>query len=126
LAAAAAIAALSACSVDPFREGTFTATHVVREGSGIAIAGDDGLKLSVEDSSVVLTIGCNSIGGTYELRDGKLIVTEVASTTAGCPPAIAEQEEWLMDFLDSDPRWELVDTTLTLARGDSTITLEKQ
>ena len=126
IAAAAVIAGGAACSVDPFREGTFAATHVVRDGSEVRIAGDDGLELSFEDSGVVVTIGCNSIGGTYEIRGETLIITDVISTAMGCPAAIARQEEWLADFLDSDPGWDLEDSTLTLTSDDSIITFEKQ
>ena len=70
--------------------------------------------------------GCNrhesavvTDGGTLELVDRGSV------TYRGCPGDEKEQDQWLRDFFDASPAWQLDSRQLTLAADDIMIVLEE-
>lgn len=74
------------------------------------------------DGQLSAGAGCNSMGGGYAVRDGVLIVTELARTERGCQPAAHAQDEWLSDFLIARPTLALEDNLLVLSAKGATLT----
>lgn len=65
--------------------------------------------------------GCNGHGGTFSLRDERLVVTAFQSTTRGCDAALHAQDEWLAGFLTSSPSLKLEGERLTLRGAAATL-----
>ena len=68
---------------------------------------------------------CNYMGGKLELSGEELSVGAVDTTDMGCDPPRHAQDEWLVEFLQSSPAWELTGGTLDLTSGDRSMTLEE-
>jgi heat shock protein HslJ len=79
------------------------------------------IRLSFNAGQVSLSAGCNSQSGEYSLCDGKLCVSDLASTEIGCEAPLHTQDEWLARFLESSPALTQAGATLTLAGADETL-----
>ncbi len=87
----------------------------------------------VEGSTVSLTFaegrisanaGCNTQNGDVEISDNTLVLTsEMASTMMGCEQALMDQDQWLAEFLGSEPEVALDGDTLTLTGDGETLEL---
>jgi putative lipoprotein len=45
--------------------------------------------------------GCNSYGGTVEVKGAQIIISQLASTKMACPPAVMDQETRFMAALQA-------------------------
>ena len=45
--------------------------------------------------------GCNSYGGTVEIKGAQIIMSQIASTKMACPPAVMDQETRFMAALQA-------------------------
>jgi heat shock protein HslJ len=54
----------------------------------------------------------------------ELQIGQIASTLIGCPANLQDQDEWLGEFFDSNPRWRLSDSQLMLSSGETVIELK--
>lgn len=81
------------------------------------------IRLTFQDGQLGASAGCNSMGGTYSIVDGKLIFHGGGMTEMGCDPARHDQDDWLVAILGSEPTITLNGNTLVLASGAITITL---
>jgi heat shock protein HslJ len=80
------------------------------------------ITLTFTDESVVAVAGCNTITGGFDVDDGVLHVDAMAQTLMACPDELQTQDEWLAEFLGSEPEARLADDVLTLTFGEVTIT----
>jgi heat shock protein HslJ len=80
------------------------------------------LRLSFADGSVGVHAGCNHIGGSYSIRDGRLVVSDMYTTEMGCPGNLHAQDERITEFLASNPRIGVEGDSLTLESTDITAT----
>jgi heat shock protein HslJ len=78
--------------------------------------------------SLSVQAGCNTMGGTFTIVDGKLVADSPWSMTEmGCDPARHAQDDWISQFLGSSPQFNLVGNDLVLTSGATTITfLDKE
>jgi heat shock protein HslJ len=67
--------------------------------------------------------GCNSMNGGFEIGEGVLTAGPFAATMMACEQPLMDQDTWLNEFLSSLPTIELDGETLTLASGETTMTL---
>ncbi|MFI6680994.1 META domain-containing protein [Kribbella sp. NPDC050470] len=71
--------------------------------------------------------GCNRVGAWAAagelLADGRLWVNGYEITQVGCEAPLLAQDDWLCEFLMSQPSWHLDGDQLTLSSGGTTITL---
>jgi hypothetical protein len=68
--------------------------------------------------------GCNSIGSTATVADGRLVVRgAVGGTEAGCGKR-QYHDEWISDLLTSRPQLELEGDRLTLTSGGTVVELQ--
>lgn len=130
LACALAVSAvLGACAADGSGGGPDLAgkVFVATEVTGYELVDGSTLRLTFEDRSVSAQAGCNTIFGAATWDDGTLTpARELARTSMGCVEGLAEQDDWLSEFLAAGPSIELDGTTLTLDDGRATITLEQE
>jgi heat shock protein HslJ len=115
------VAACGATPAPPTLDGrTFVSTgvdgHVLVPGTQIVLTFRNGTDLGA-------SAGCNTIGGTYTLANGVLRVQAGGMTEMGCDPDRHAQDDWLIDFLTSEPRITLLGNDLTLAKDGTTIRL---
>lgn len=98
----------------------FLSTGVTEKGQSRPLVAGTRIRLSfTDDGRIMAGAGCNSMGGQAEVRDGRLVVADLATTEMGCDPDRHAQDEWLARFLTSKPKVELSGSELTLS-GDST------
>lgn len=69
--------------------------------------------------------GCNSMNGTFEIKDGDLVTGNLISTMIGCPPDQAKAEEWLAKLLAEKPSISLDDGKLRLSGDAGSLDMEE-
>ena len=64
--------------------------------------------------------GCNSYGGEYAIKGNTIEIGMLMSTMMACtePDGLMEQEQFLLEFLQSVERWQMEDGQLQLFRAD--------
>ena len=98
----------------------FLSTAVTEEGAERPLVGGTRIRLGfTDDGRLVAHGGCNTMGGQAEIRDGRLMVGDLATTEMGCDADRHAQDEWLARFLGGEPRLELEGSQMTLS-GDGT------
>jgi len=106
--------------------------------AGLALAGRTFLSTAVEGATLVPgsrvqlafqpdrtlrgSAGCNSMGGTYAIADGRLKTTQLSMTEMGCEAALMRQDQWLAALL-GDAAIAQAGDTITLADGTIKLTL---
>jgi heat shock protein HslJ len=95
---------------------TGIAGHTLVDGTQVLITfGKDG-ELSVQ-------AGCNTLGTSYKIDDGKLLAENFGGTEMGCDAPRQEQDQWLAAFLSSKPSVAVQSDELVLATPDVTLTM---
>jgi len=102
---------------------TFLSITVTENGVLKALVADTRIRLNFQDGQLGATAGCNSMGGTYSIQDGKLIFHGGGMTEMGCDPARHAQDDWLLGFLGSQPTVTVNGHDLVLASGSTTVAL---
>ncbi len=97
-------------------------TFVAEEVAGQTLVPGTEITLTFTDESVVAIAGCNTMTGGFDVDDGVLDVDTMAQTLMACPDELQAQDEWLAEFLGSEPEVQLADDVLTLTSGEVTIT----
>jgi len=75
------------------------------------------VQLAFQDDQLTLSAGCNSMFGSFEVRESRLIVDELGTTDIGCDAALQAQDEWLANFLSAQPLLTQANDRLTLKGG---------
>ena len=116
---------LGACStVAPvLKDREFLSVRVTEGGAPKALVAGTRIALRFSEADVGASAGCNGLGGTYRIDLGKLLYERGGQTAKGCEPLLQAQDEWLVDFLDSDPTITLIGNDLTLDSGATSIHL---
>jgi heat shock protein HslJ len=98
-------------------------TFISERVDGHELVKDTAIRLTFKDGQLGAQAGCNSLGAPYSV-EGDTLALEGAGmfmTEMGCDEARHEQDEWLSDFLMSDPSFELDGDELTLTSDEVTI-----
>ncbi len=80
------------------------------------------VRLTFDVGRIGASAGCNSMGGSVAIVDGRLIVGDLFTTEMACDPALMDQDSWLAAFLDG-ASIALAGDTLSLAKDGVTLTL---
>jgi heat shock protein HslJ len=80
------------------------------------------VRLSFDVGRIGAHAGCNSMGGSVAIVDGRLVLDDLATTEMACDPALMDQDAWLAGFLDG-ATVTLIGDTLALANDGVTLTL---
>jgi heat shock protein HslJ len=115
-------ATLAACAPGAVQlaERDFLSVSVTENGAPRALVAGTRIRLGFRASEFGAQAGCNSMGGTYRVDGGRLIVEAVGMTEMGCDEPRHAQDEWLSTFLGSGPQVRLVGNDLTL-EGDGIV-----
>jgi heat shock protein HslJ len=100
---------------------TFLSTGI----QGADLAESSQVRLTFEATRIGASAGCNQMSGEYEVADGVLKVGMLAMTEMACEEPLMSQDTWLSGFLDGATAM-LDDTTLTLAKDGTTLTLQDE
>ncbi len=93
----------------------FDSQVVTDNGNPRTLVGTQVLTLSFDDrNGVGASAGCNLLGGTYAVDDGKLVLREAATTMKGCDTERHAQDDWYFHFLQSSPTVTIEGDRLTL------------
>ena len=84
------------------------------------------IRLEFTADSVAVQAGCNSIGGSYEVEDDRLVVDQLGGTEMGCDQPLMAQDAWVTAFLSADPQVTLAGTELELATEGTTLLLSER
>jgi heat shock protein HslJ len=101
----------------------FVSVLVTDKGKSKALVAGTKIRLNFNDGQIGASAGCNSMGGDYQVVDGKLVVGQMATTEIGCPTNLSEQDEWLATFLGSKPGIAIDGSDLVLTAGGTEITM---
>jgi heat shock protein HslJ len=98
-------------------------TFLSKTVTGRKLVAGTRIQLSFTDGNVGATAGCNSLGAPYSLAGDTLVIqgAGMTQTEIGCDPDRHAQDEWLSEFLTSEPTMTLSGSELTLTRGTTTI-----
>jgi heat shock protein HslJ len=118
----ALMAACGAAGGNELAGRTFLSTAVVADGAPIDLVPGTQVRLTFgADGRIGVNAGCNTMGGTYRLEDGVLMVADGAVTEMGCDPARHAQDDWVFGLLTSSPSVTLLGNELALATGTDSI-----
>ena len=73
--------------------------------------------------------GCNTGGASLKITAKRFLVADDGAMTAvGCPEPVHKQERWFVDFIHTNPAWELSSDGehLRLTSGDSVVPFVEQ
>jgi heat shock protein HslJ len=98
-------------------------TYILTESEGYEPVPGTVISFSFNDGELGFGAGCNGHGATYRIDDGKLIVGNFSSTDIGCDTPLHQQDEWLVQFLSSEPHITLSGDVLTVSNDEATLTL---
>src|SRR5262249_3091604 len=96
---------------------------LLQSSQGFQPVPDTQLSVSFDDGEIFVSAGCNSQGGPFRLRGGRLELEGLGTTDIGCIQALAAQDDWLAHFLTSKPQLTLHGDQLTLESGVATLVL---
>lgn len=82
------------------------------------------ITISFRAQDLSANAGCNTMGGSYRVDGGTLVLDGMATTDMGCPNNLGTQDAWLGQFLGSKPSLVLSGTDLALTSGSVTIKLQ--
>jgi heat shock protein HslJ len=103
----------------------FLSTAVTEKGQDRALVAGSRIRLSFTgDGRLVANAGCNTMSGQAEVRDGRLVVADLATTEMGCDAPRHAQDEWVAGFLSSGPSFDLAGNELTLSVDSTEIRLQ--
>lgn len=95
--------------------------YVLESSDGFTSAPDTTVRISIEDGMFGFSAGCNGHGGTYEVRDGRLIIPGLGSTQIGCDAELHTQDDWLAAFFTSMPLLTMEGDRLTFVGDNATL-----
>jgi heat shock protein HslJ len=85
------------------------------ETTGVERAAGDVVEVVLtSDGRLRARISCNELSGGYVVRDGRLLLDQVATTAMACPEEQTAQDRWLDNLLQSRPAFELDGMNLTM------------
>jgi heat shock protein HslJ len=96
---------------------TYLSSDITQDGEPRPLVDGTQVRLAFADGQITANAGCNTIGGTYRVEDGRLLFEGGGMTEMGCDPALHDQDEWVSEFLGSNPELGLDGSDLTLTSG---------
>lgn len=131
LALVVAAAVLSACGDDDESVDTgggpaalaaeYTSVEVTEAGAPRPLVAGTAIALRFDEGRVGASLGCNQLGGPYELDGDRLLVEDLSMTEMGCDPERHAQDEWFAGLLQSEPTVVVDGDTMTLTSGETVV-----
>ncbi len=86
---------------------TFRSTSVTVNGKKRALASKEPISIRIEDKSISIKAGCNTLGGQVSLSKGVLRAQTLFSTKMACPEKLMDQDVWLNQMFSSSPKLQI-------------------
>ncbi|GAA1158451.1 META domain-containing protein [Ornithinicoccus hortensis] len=102
---------------------SLVATGITEGGAAYELVDGTEVSLDFGDGEVTARAGCNTMTGTFQVEGQTLAYTAGATTEMGCEQELQEQDEWLTDFLQSQPEVTVDGDQVVLTSGDTEMTL---
>lgn len=101
----------------------FLSTAVTVGGADRPLVPGTRITLGFADGQLSASVGCNTMGASYRVDGGRLVIGQAFQTEMGCDPERMAQDEWLFGFLGSGPVARLSSDELVLEGGGTVIRL---
>ncbi len=104
---------------------TYTASELTVDSVLTPAAEGSSITLTFTEDGISLIAGCNTIFGAATLAEGVLTVPagNLGSTMMACPEMLMAQDQSLITFFTSNPKYTLDGSTLTLTSPTTTIVM---
>ncbi len=122
---------LKGCCRVPSRPSSESGTPLIgREWHLTSLTGHDPASLTsinrpvmlrFRDGEVAGSSGCNGVGGTYSIQEGRLVFGPLMGTRMACPQPAMSIENTVLEALTGAVPYTLVGDTLTLTAGGTTM-----
>ena len=112
-----------AASAPSLANRTFLSVGVTEGGAPRPLVGDTRIRLDFRATDLGASAGCNSMGGTYRIENGRLVFEGGSMTEMGCDAERAAQDQWLIALLASKPAARLTGDELILESGSIVVRL---
>lgn len=99
----------------------YTSVEVTEAGAPRPLVAGTAISLRFDEGRVGASLGCNQLGGPYELDGDRLLVEDLSMTEMGCDPERHAQDEWFAGVLQSEPTVVVDGDTMTLTSGETVI-----
>jgi heat shock protein HslJ len=117
------IAAGCAAAAPALADRVFLSVAVTDEGAARPLVAGTRIRLDFRGSDLGASAGCNSIGGTYRIENGRLVFEGGAMTEMACDPDRDTQDQWLIQLLGSTPTIRSTGDELVLESGSVVVRL---
>lgn len=117
------------CGSDDSGDGAVAPEAADLEGTSWGDASVEGYELAgtltvtFEDGLVSIAGGCNTVGGSYTVEDGRLSAGPMMSTMMACDDALMDQDAWISGLFEAGMQAGIDGDQLTLTADDTSITL---
>jgi heat shock protein HslJ len=121
-----ALVTISAGCVGPapgLTDRAFLSVAVTDGGVARPLVAGTRIRLDFRATDLGASAGCNSMGGSYRIENGRLIFEGTYMTEMACDPDREAQDQWLIQLLISKPVVMLANNELTLASGSIVVRL---
>ncbi|MCO8125716.1 META domain-containing protein [Acidimicrobiia bacterium EGI L10123] len=125
------VATVSACGDDDASVGTgggtadlaaeYLSIEVTEAGAPRPLVEGTVISLRFDDGRVGASLGCNQLGGPYELDGDRLLVEDLSMTEMGCDPERHAQDEWFAGVLQAEPTVVVEGDTMALTAGETVV-----
>jgi len=102
---------------------TFLSVAITVDGEPQPLVPNTAVRLTFDGGQLSANAGCNIMSGAYTLDGDQIQVDMLAMTEMGCEEPVMDQDQWLADFLSSDPTYVLDGNDLTLTSGTTVMTM---
>ncbi len=111
-------------SESPAEPPTLAAAYTSTSVEGHDLVTGTQIELAFEDDVMSVSAGCNTLFGSYKLKDSTLAWTgEPATTMIGCDQDLSEQDQWLAEIFSTGLAAQTDGDALTLTGDGVTIEL---
>ncbi|HTM44027.1 MAG TPA: META domain-containing protein [Polyangiaceae bacterium] len=94
---------------------------LLQSAEGFTPVANTTVRIFFDPTSFGFYAGCNHFSAEYTLSGGRLRLGGLGSTEIGCEQPLADQDNWLADFVSSSPTLDLVGNDLTLTGAQATL-----
>ncbi|HEY1116929.1 MAG TPA: META domain-containing protein [Acidimicrobiales bacterium] len=100
----------------------YVSAEVTEGGASRPLVPGTQIDLRFDETTIGMSLGCNSMSGTYRLEGDVLVVDGgLATTEMGCDPPRHVQDQWFADLIASRPTVQVEGDELTMTSSESVV-----
>ncbi|HMT03950.1 MAG TPA: META domain-containing protein [Solirubrobacterales bacterium] len=93
---------------------------------GMELPENSRVRMNFEGRRIGMQIACNSIGGDFQLDNGRIKVRKLGTTLRACRGEAGEADEWIEAFMTAGPEAGMDGDRLVLTGPDATLILQRE